>query len=283
MAQAERQELGPLVVNCTWVITHKTDVAGQLNPADADAARAFRSITKFRLHGESDAAGNPNMLGVTVQPMVTMEGYELIIGSSIDPQFGPVLLFGLGGQLVEVFKDSSLSLPPLNSTLARRMMERTNIYTALQGVRGRQAVDMEALEHLLVEFSQLVAEQRWIKEIDINPLIVSPERLLALDARVLLHPAEVSEAQLPHLAIRPYPSQYMHEWTARDGTPIVIRPIRAEDEPLMVAFHSTLSDRSVYLRFMHPALLSDGKTSAAHACASRLRPRIHAGGRPHQG
>ncbi len=272
-AVACAEELGyPVVVKLhSEVITHKTDVGGvQLNLEDAEAVlRAFRSIREsvLRLHGESDAAGNPNMLGVTVQPMVSMEGYELIIGSSIDPQFGPVLLFGLGGQLVEVFKDSSLSLPPLNSTLARRMMERTNIYTALQGVRGRQAIDMEALEHLLVEFSQLVAEQRWIKEIDINPLIVSPERLLALDARVLLHPAEVSEAQLPHLAIRPYPSQYMHEWTARDGTPILIRPIRAEDEPLLVAFHATLSDRSVYLRFMHPALLSD---RSAHERLSRL-------------
>jgi acetyltransferase len=209
------------------------------------------------------------MLGVTVQPMVTMEGYELIIGSSIDPQFGPVLLFGLGGQLVEVFKDSSLSLPPLNSTLARRMMERTNIYTALQGVRGRKSVDMEALEHLLVEFSQLVAEQRWIKEIDINPLIVSPEGLLALDARVLLHPAEVSEAQLPHLAIRPYPSQYMHEWTAMDGTPIVIRPIRAEDEPL-IGLHSTLSQPHLPA-FHAPGLLSDrAARSASHACATSI-------------
>ena len=106
---------------------------------------------------------------------------------SIDPQFGPVLLFGMGGQLVEVFKDRALALPPLNTTLARRMMEKTKIYKALKGVRGRKPVDLAALEQLLVRFSQLVVEQPWIKEIDINPLLASPERLLALDARVVLH------------------------------------------------------------------------------------------------
>lgn len=262
----------PVVVKLhSEVITHKTDVGGvQLNLRNAEAVRkAYRSIhtSVLRLHGEKDASGSANMLGVTVQPMVSLEGYELIVGSSIDPQFGPVLLFGLGGQLVEVFKDSALSLPPLNTTLARRMMERTRIYTALRGVRGRQSVDLDALEHLMARFSQLVAEQGWIKEIDINPLIASPDRLLALDARVLLHPREINETQLPHLAIRPYPSQYMHEWTARDGTPILIRPIRAEDEPLLVEFHKALSDRSVYLRFFHPALLSE---RAAHERLSRI-------------
>ena len=119
--------------------------------------------------------------------MVLAEGYELILGSSIDSQFGPVLLFGTGGQLVEVFKDRALALPPLNTTLARRFMEQTKIFTALQGVRGRKPVDLAALEELLVRFSQLVTEQRWIKEIDINPLLASAERLIALDARVVVY------------------------------------------------------------------------------------------------
>ena len=128
-------------------------------------------------------AGAEHFHGVTVQPMVKMSGYELIVGSSVDPQFGPVLLFGAGGQLVEVFRDRALALPPLNTTLARRMIEQTKVYTALLGVRGRRAVDLAALESLLVRFSQLVVEQPWIKEIDINPLVVNEERLLALDAR----------------------------------------------------------------------------------------------------
>ncbi len=120
-----------------------------------------------------------------------------------------MLLFGTGGTLVEVFKDRALALPPLNTTLARRMMERTKIFKALQGVRGRKPVDIEALERLLVRFSQLVVEQRWIKEIDINPLLVSPKRIVALDARVVLHDPEMTEeADLPRSAIRPYPTQY---------------------------------------------------------------------------
>src|SRR5208337_4694526 len=108
-------------------------------------------------------AGPEHFLGVTVQPFFRAEGYELILGSTVDAQFGPVMLFGTGGQLVEVFGDRGLALPPLTTTLARRFMEQTKIFKALQGVRGRQAVDMPALEELLVRFSQLVAEQRWMK------------------------------------------------------------------------------------------------------------------------
>ena len=150
--------------------------------------------------------GAEHFQGVTVQPMVKLDGYELIIGSSLDPQFGPVLLFGTGGTLVEVFKDRALGLPPLNTTLARRMMEQTKIFEALEGVRGRKPVDLEALERLLVRFSQLVVEQRWIKEIDINPLLASPERIIALDARVVLHDPDIAEEDLPQSAIRPYPT-----------------------------------------------------------------------------
>lgn len=113
----------------------------------------------------TEKVGSEHFLGVTVQPMAKVDGYELILGSSIDPQFGPVLLFGLGGQLVEVFKDRALGLPPLNTTLARHMMENTRIYTALKGVRGRNPVDLAALERLLVRFSQLITENRWIQEL----------------------------------------------------------------------------------------------------------------------
>jgi acetyltransferase len=175
----------------------------------------------------------------------------LILGTSLDPQFGPVLLFGAGGQLVEVFKDRALGLPPLNATLARRMMEQTKIYTALKGVRGRPPINLVALEELLVRFSQLVVEQKWIAEIDINPLLASPDRLLALDARVVLHGTNLSEDQLPKPAIRPYPHRYVESWKLKDGTPITIRPIRPEDEPLMVRFHETLSPESVYFRYFN--------------------------------
>jgi acetyltransferase len=157
---------------------------------------------------------------------------------------------------VEVYRDRALALPPLTTTLARRLMEQTRVFQALAGARGRPPVDLEALEHLLVRVSYLVAEQRRIKEIDINPLLASPEGLLALDARVILHAPEVREEELPKLAIRPYPLQYVQPWTLRDGSPVLLRPIRPEDEPLMVAFHKTLSDESVYTRWLHMIKLS---------------------------
>src|SRR5262249_37949517 len=160
-------------------------------------------------------AGAEHFCGVTVQAMVQLDGYELIIGSSLDPQFGPVLLFGAGGQLVEVFRDRALALPPLTATLARRMMEQTRIYKALQGVRGRTPVDLAALEQILVRFSQLVLEQRWIREMDVNPLLAAPEQLIALDARVVLHDPDVIEELLPKPAIRPYPTQYALPWTLK--------------------------------------------------------------------
>ena len=184
--------------------------------------------------------------------MLKLDGYELIIGSSLDSQFGPVLLFGTGGTLVEVYKDRALGLPPLNTTLARRMMEQTRIFEALTGVRGREPVDIEALERLMVRFSQLVVEQRWIKEIDINPLLASHERIIALDARVVLHDPTMAEEDLPRSAIRALPTRYSGQFTIQTGDEVFIRPIRPEDEPLMASFNQTLSPYSVYLRYFHP-------------------------------
>jgi acetyltransferase len=266
-------ELGyPVVIKLhSETITHKTDVGGvRLNLlSERDVREAYQSIRDSiqENYGTEETDMKSNFLGVTVQPMITNNGYELILGSSIDPQFGPVLLFGLGGQLVEVFQDHALSLPPLNTTLVRHMMERTKIFSALKGVRGRLPVNLDNIERLIVNFSYLIAEQRWIREIDINPLLASPEQLIALDARVVLYGLDVSEKNLPRLAIRPYPTRYINQWIARDGSNITIRPIRAEDEPLIVEFHKTLSDRSVYLRYRNPALLSQ---RAAHIRLSRI-------------
>ena len=227
------------------IITHKTDVGGvKLNlQSEDDVRQAYRSI-KESVRQNPDA-----FLGVTVEPMIALDGYELIFGSSVDPQFGPVLLFGAGGQLVEVTRDYVLGLPPLNRTLARRIMEQTRVYAALNGVRGRAPVNLTDLENLLVNFSFLVAEQRWIKEIDVNPLLASPGKILALDARIILHDPAVGEEGLPRLAIRPYPQQWVSKWELRDGTSLTIRPIRPEDEPLMVKFHKTLSAESVHFRY----------------------------------
>jgi acetyltransferase len=251
-AVAAASDIGyPVVLKLySETITHKTDVGGvQLNLGDAEAVkRAFEAIR----NSVSTKVGAEHFQGVTVQPMIRLkDAYELIVGASLDPQFGPVLLFGTGGQLVEIFKDRALALPPLNTTLARRMMEQTKIYKALKGVRGRKPVDLAALEVLLVRFSSLVAEQRWIAEIDINPLLASPDGLIALDARVVVHGPEVSRDQIPKTAVRAYPARYVAPWTMKDGGHVTMRPIRPEDEPLMVRFHETLSERSVYLRYFH--------------------------------
>jgi acetyltransferase len=247
-------------------ITHKTDVGGvALDLEDADAAReAYRRIEA----SVREKAGAEHFDGVTVQPMISLEkGYEIIVGSSVDPQFGPVLLFGSGGQLVEVYKDRALALPPLNTTLARRMVEGTRVYEALKGVRGRAPVDLGALEKLLVRFSQLVVEQPRIQEVDINPLLASSERLVALDARVVLHDPDIDEEDLPKTAIRPYPKEYVSQAALKDGTSVTIRPIRPEDEPLIAKFHESLSERSVYMRYFQMLRL-DRRT--AHERLTRI-------------
>jgi acetyltransferase len=245
-------------------ITHKTDVGGvRLNLMDAEEVReAFEKME----HSIGESLSPEDFTGATVQPMVSLDGYEIIIGSSLDPQFGPVLLFGSGGQLVEVYRDRALALPPLTTTLARRTMEQTRIFEALGGVRGRAPVDTAALEKLFVRFSQLVVEQPWIRELDINPLLASPEHLLALDARVVLHPPSTDEEDLPRTAIRPYPTQYV--WAEpRNGEPTTIRPIRPEDEPFMVRFHESLSEQSVYTRYFHMLGLSQ---RTAHERLTRI-------------
>jgi acetyltransferase len=183
---------------------------------------------------------------VTVQPMIRTKGYELIVGSSVDPQFGPIILFGTGGVLVEVFQDRALGLPPLNRALARRLMERTRIFPALQGIRGQAPVPLHELEMLLVRFSYLLCDFLDIREIDINPLLASPDGLLALDARIVLAPANQPK---PKLTIEPYPNQHTTTWKLADGKEIVIRAIRAEDEPLIEAHHRTLSEQSIRRRF----------------------------------
>jgi len=218
-----------------------------------EVAAAFEAIRD----SVNQKAGPGHFDGVSVQPMIRSDGYEIILGSTVDTQFGPVILFGSGGQLVEVLKDRALGLPPLTSTLARRMMEQTHIYTAFGGVRGRRPVNLARLEELIVDFSRLVVRHPRISEIDINPLLVSDKQIIALDARVVLHPASMADDQLPRAAIRPYPDQYISQIKTRDGLELNVRPIRPEDEPLMVGFHHRLSEQTVRQRFMGMIGLSE--------------------------
>lgn len=238
-AVAQAELLGyPVVLKLhSETITHKTDVGGvKLNLTDADAVR--RAFDKIQ-------SGIPprDFLGVTVQPMVRLkEAYELIVGASSDPQFGPVVLFGAGGQLVEVLKDHALALPPLTTTLAERLIQKTRISAALKGVRGRAPINEAALAQLLVRFSRLVAEQEGVVEIEINPLLASVDGFLALDARVVLGPR-------PRIALRPYPDAYVSMATLDDGTMLTVRPIRPEDEAALVQFHKGLSEMTLLHRY----------------------------------
>jgi acetyltransferase len=248
-ALAAARKIGyPVVLKLlSSTLTHKSDVGGvQLNLGDDKAVRAAFAAIESNVNrlGKRDA-----FEGVSVQAMIRERGYELIIGNSVDRQFGPVILFGCGGILVEVFKDHALGLPPLNRALARRLMDRTKIYEALQGVRGQKAVNLEALETLLARFSQLLVDFPEIQEIDLNPVLAAAERVIALDARLLLCPADLPPEQRPRLAIHPYPNQYTGPFHLRDGREVTIRPIRPEDEPLILALHASHSEHTLRMRF----------------------------------
>ncbi len=173
-----------------------------------------------------------------------------------DPQFGPVLEFAAGGELLEIFDDRALGLPPLNSTLARRMIDRTRISRVLRGWSGRPAIDLPELEQILVRFSQLIVEQPIIREARIRSLLVTSDRLVAQDVEVELYGSGVEEVDLPKPAIRPYPTQYVEQLFVKNKRRVTVRPIRPEDEPAVVKFHRTLSERTVFLRYFHPLSLS---------------------------
>jgi len=231
-------------------ITHKSDVGGViLNLKDRGSVeKAFDQIKA----SVSEKVGAEHFLGVTVQKMISLDGYEIILGSSLDPQFGPVILFGTGGQLVEVYKDRALGLPPLNANLARRLMSQTKIYDALQGVRGRKAIDFAKLEQILISFSELACSHPNITECDINPLLASSDQLIALDARIVL-----SKDPVAHPVIRPYPSEYITTATLKDGTELTLRPVRPEDEPLFMDFHQQLSEETVKARYFEDLTLEE--------------------------
>lgn len=235
----------PVVVKLhSDIITHKSDVGGvRLNLKSAEEVhQAFTEIQGKVVPKYGEKA----FLGVSVQKMITEKGIELIMGSSTDPQFGPVILFGAGGVYVEIFQDRVLALPPLNTTLAQNAIEKTKISKALNGFRGIKPVPKGAVEEALVRFSHMVTELREIAECDMNPLLAAPSGVIALDARIVLHK---SKDAIPPIAMRPYPIEYVFEKTLKDGRSILIRPIRPEDEPGIVEFHKELSENSIRQRY----------------------------------
>ena len=231
-------------------ITHKTDVGGvKLNLASDEAvAEAFTQMVERAKQAKPDAT----ILGVTIQKMVAVpNAFELIMGMKKDPIFGAVILVGMGGIAAEVFKDRALALPPLNETLARRALESLKSWPLLKGYRGKPAANIDRLIEILMRFSYLVADYPEISELDVNPLLVTPDDVIALDARVVIdHDAAVhSMRRFAHLAIRPYPEEYVTERKCKDGTTIILRPIKPEDEPMWHELLASCSKESIRFRF----------------------------------
>ena len=233
-------------------ITHKTDVGGVvLNLSSDDKVRAaFERITTRAKEKRPDA----EIVGVTVQKMVTYpNSFELIMGTKKDPVFGSVIMVGMGGVAAEVFRDRALGLPPLNEALARRMLESLKSWPLLQGYRGKPGANIDRLIEIIMRFSYLVADYPEIKELDINPLLVTPEDVIALDARVVIDRDLVVRTVRPyaHLAIRPYPEEYVTERKLKDGTPVILRPIKPEDEPMWHELLGSCSTQSIWFRFSY--------------------------------
>jgi acetyltransferase len=228
-------------------ITHKSDVGGVAlnleNGAEvADAAQAMLARVAQR---RPDAT----VTGFTVQSMVQRpRALELIVGASIDAQFGPVVLFGQGGTAVEVLADRAIGLPPLNAPLAHALIGRTRVARLLQGWRDVPPADTDAVVGVLTAVSALLAEEPRIAELDINPLLADAQGVVALDARVRLSAAAPGGAA--HFAIRPYPAELVRQ-IAWQGRTLTLRPIRPEDEPQHRAFVESLDPVDLRMRFFY--------------------------------
>jgi len=233
-------------------ITHKSDVGGvRLNLSSADAVKKAFGEMVAKVRKQTPKA---KIDGVTIQEMMPDYDYELIIGSKKDSILGPVIMFGLGGTEAEFFKDIAVGIPPLNQVLARRVLERTKTYQMLsQGFRARPPVNLRLLDEALVRVANLIVDFPEIKELDINPLVVSGDCAVALDARIVLDDTVLRKEseEYAHLIISPYPTRYIQPWRCYDGRQVVLRPIRPEDEPLERELISGLSSESSRFRFFY--------------------------------
>jgi acetyltransferase len=231
-------------------ITHKSDAGGvKLDLSNDNQVRdAYHQIT------EAAKEYNPKarIEGVSIQPMIEPTGTEVILGAKRDPLFGPVILFGMGGVGVEFFNDVSLGFPPLNQTLARRIMEDTRVHEILvKGFRRIPPANLKILEELIVRFSQMIVDFPEIKEMDINPLLVDDVQAIALDARVVIDLTRIGKRidVKDELMISPYPKRYELVWRMRDGRSVLFRPIKPEDEPMWLEMFQNFSEESIRYRF----------------------------------
>ncbi len=199
---------------------------------------------------ENNRKLNLPVINVCLRKVIRASGYRLVLASRVDKQFGPYFYFGAGGPLSKVLRDYAAALPPVTTTLARRTMERCRIYRALKGERGSIEVNTEELERLMVRFGDLIVDQPWIAEIEINPLYATENRIAALQCSASIHPQDTLKNNLPKPVIRPYPVEYVTTGAIRNGKAVTIRPVRPEDEIRMIRFHRTLSSDTVYFRYL---------------------------------
>ena len=230
-------------------ITHKNEVGGVV--LNLGSEQEVRTVFDDIVESVRTRRPGAKIEGVGVQAMVAApDGLELILGSRKDPVFGPVILVGTGGAAAELLQDFTLGLPPLNERLARRMLESLRTWPILAGQRRRRAANIDQLIETLIRFSYLVAHCPQIGEMDVNPLWVTPGEVVALDARVSIDRDHSPDARaFSHLAIRPYPEEMVKRARLRDRTPIVLRPIRPEDEPLWHDMLAQCSPESIRSRF----------------------------------
>jgi len=230
-------------------ITHKSDAGGVR--LGIDNAQAVRSAYNDILRSVQERRPEARIHGVTIEPMLQRpNARELLVGIFSDAIFGPVVLFGAGGIAVEVMGDRSVTLPPLNHHLVRDLVDRTRVGRLLGPFRHMPPVDRVALEQVLLRVSEIACELPWVKELDINPLLVDEQGAVAVDARVVIDYHAATQDRYGHMAIHPYPAHLVSRWQLPDGTDLTIRPIRPEDAEIEQRFVRGLSERTRYFRFM---------------------------------
>ena len=230
-------------------IPHKSDIGGvRLNIREPRSVRtAFREM----IDKVSVARPDARVSGVTIEPMLDRpHAREIMIGIAHDPVFGPVISFGAGGTAIEIFADSQVALPPLNEYLSKDLIRGTRASKFLKKFRNLPEADIRKLVDVLQRISEIACELPEIRELDINPLLVDEEGVIAVDARIVVAPPQTRTAHYGHMAIHPYPPELETTWQLPDGTDVTLRPIRPEDAEIEQDFVENLSAESKYFRFM---------------------------------
>ncbi len=233
-------------------ITHKSDSGGVALNIENEVM--VRASFKNMLETVAKRVPEARLEGITVQKMVdTRDAVEMILGIKKDPVFGTVILVGMGGTTAELFKDKRLEFPPLNEQLARQMVKSLQIYPLLTGYRGSKPKNIDKLIEVMIRLSYLAADYPEIEELDINPLIVTPDDVMALDARIVIDKQVLGKESMDysHLILPPYPERLIKPATLRDGTEVLLRPIKPEDEPLWLEMLGSCSKESIYHRFRY--------------------------------